>query len=66
MLVTNQTVQDLAADAKFDQYVLKMTEVCVRVCARGYDGAPNPRAEERWHKIIYSCEPHCLHCTSVQ
>ena len=56
MLVTNQTVQDLAADAKFDQYVLKLTEVCVRVCARGYDGEANPRAEERWHKIIYSCK----------
>jgi palmitoyltransferase len=56
MLATKQEAQDLAADTKFDQHVLKLIDVCNRVCARGYDGEANTRTEERWQRIINACE----------
>lgn len=55
LLATRQAAQDLAADAKFDQHILKLIDVCVRIAARGYDGEANARTEERWQKIVFTC-----------
>lgn len=38
LLATTRRSQNLAAERGFDQQVLKLVDVCVRVSARGYDG----------------------------
>ncbi|KAI9887724.1 MAG: copper transport protein [Watsoniomyces obsoletus] len=52
ILVTKQAAQDLAAEARFDQQVLKLIDVCNRVTARAYDGETNVRTEEKWQKLM--------------
>lgn len=52
LLATTKKAQNLAADKGFDQQILKLIDVCVRVTARGYDGEQNPRNEERWQKVV--------------
>ena len=55
LLATKQEVQDLAAEAKLDQNILKLTDVCVRVAARGYDGEVGTRTEEKWQRVVNAC-----------
>ncbi|KAK5079408.1 hypothetical protein LTR64_002168 [Lithohypha guttulata] len=38
LLATTRRAQNLAAEKGFDQQILKLIDVCVRVAARGYDG----------------------------
>ncbi|KAI1608880.1 spinocerebellar ataxia type 10 protein domain-containing protein [Exophiala viscosa] len=52
LLATTKKAQNLAAEKSFDQQILKLIDVCVRVTARGYDGEANPRNEERWQKVV--------------
>ncbi|KAL9110481.1 MAG: hypothetical protein Q9227_005025 [Pyrenula ochraceoflavens] len=52
LLATTKKAQNLAAERGFDQQILKLIEVCVRVAARGYDGDSNVRNEERWQKVV--------------
>ncbi|KAI9818879.1 MAG: copper transport protein [Pycnora praestabilis] len=52
MLATKESAQDLAANAKFDQQILKLIDVCVKVTARGYDGVAGTKDEERWQRIV--------------
>jgi palmitoyltransferase len=52
LLATTKKAQNLAAEKGFDQQVLKLIDVCVRVTARGFDGETNARSEERWQKIV--------------
>ncbi|KAK6386072.1 hypothetical protein LTS17_001646 [Exophiala oligosperma] len=52
LLATTKKAQNLAADKGFDQQILKLIDVCVRVTARGYDGEQNQRNEERWQKVV--------------
>lgn len=52
LLATNKKAQNLAADKYFDQQILKLIDVCVRVTARGFDGEANPRNEEKWQKVV--------------
>jgi hypothetical protein len=55
MLATKSDAQDMAADIKFDQLILRLIDVCVRVTARGYDGEPGTRTEEKWQRVINAC-----------
>src|SRR5271156_3789481 len=52
LLATTKKAQNLAADKGFDQQILKLIDVCVRVTARGFDGEANARNEERWQKVV--------------
>ena len=52
LLATTKKAQNLAAEQGFDQKILKLIEVCVRVTARGFDGETNQRNEERWQKVV--------------
>ncbi|EHY59918.1 hypothetical protein HRR83_006278 [Exophiala dermatitidis] len=53
LLATTKKAQNLAAEKGFDQQILKLIDVCVRVTARGYDGEANPRNEEKWQKVVH-------------
>lgn len=52
LLATTKRAQNLAAEKGFDQQILKLIDVCVRVTARGFDGETNIRNEERWQKVV--------------
>ena len=52
LLATTKKAQNLAAEKAFDQQILKLIDVCVRVTARGFDGETNARNEERWQKVV--------------
>lgn len=52
LLATTKKAQNLASEKGFDQQILKVIDVCVRVTARGFDGESNPRNEERWQKVV--------------
>ena len=52
LLATTKKAQNLAAEKSFDQQILKLIDVCVRVTARGFDGDTNARNEERWQKVV--------------
>ena len=52
LLATTKKAQNLAAEKGFDQQILKLIDVCVRVTARGFDGETNQRNEERWQKVV--------------
>ncbi|EXJ53939.1 hypothetical protein A1O7_09276 [Cladophialophora yegresii CBS 114405] len=52
LLATTKKAQNLAAEKAFDQQILKLIDVCVKVTARGFDGEANPRNEERWQKVV--------------
>ncbi|OCT46303.1 putative essential cytoplasmic protein Ctr86 [Cladophialophora carrionii] len=52
LLATTKRAQNLAAEKAFDQQILKLIDVCVKVTARGFDGEANPRNEERWQKVV--------------
>lgn len=56
MLATRSEAQDLAAGIKFDQLILRLIDVCVRVTARGYDGEVGSRSEDKWSKVISACK----------
>ena len=55
MLATTLLAQNLAAEASYDQQVLRLIDICVRVTARGHDGEAGGRAETQWANIIGSC-----------
>ena len=55
MLATTVKAQNLAAQTRFDQTILKLIDICVRVTARGYDGDTGNRAETQWANIVGSC-----------
>ena len=52
LLATTKKAQNLAAETGFDQQILKLIDVCVRVTSRGFDGENNARNEERWQKVV--------------
>jgi palmitoyltransferase len=52
LLATTKKAQNLAAEKAFDQQILKLIDVCVKVTARGFDGKANQRNEERWQKVV--------------
>jgi palmitoyltransferase len=53
LLATTKRAQNLASDEGFDQQILKLIDVCVRVTARGFDGeGGNQRNEDRWSKVV--------------
>lgn len=52
LLATTKKAQNLAAEKAFDQQILKLIDVCVKVTARGFDGEANPRNEDRWQKVV--------------
>lgn len=56
LLATTSKSQNLAADTSFDQQILKLVDVCVRVTAKVYDGEPETPNEEKWQKIVTVCE----------
>lgn len=53
LLATTKRAQNLAADKSFDQQILKLIHVCVRVTARGFDGETNSTNEGRWNKVVH-------------
>lgn len=52
LLATTRKAQNLAAEKTFDQQILKLIDVCVRVTARGFDGETNARNQDRWQKVV--------------
>lgn len=52
LLATTKKAQNLAAERGFDQQVLRLIDVCVRVTARGFDGETNTFEEDRWQQVI--------------
>ena len=56
MLATTTKAQNLAAEAGFDQQILKFIDLCVRVTARGYDGDVGGRTETQWATVVGSCK----------
>ena len=52
LLATTRKAQNLAAEKAFDQQILKLIDVCVRVTARGFDGETNQRNQDRWQKVV--------------
>ena len=56
MLATTVKAQNLAAEAGFDQQILKLIDICIRVTARGYDGEAGGRAETQWANVVGSCK----------
>ena len=57
MLATTKRAQDLAGDSGFDQQVLKLIDICVRVTARAYEGEePGRRTESRLTLLNASCK----------
>ncbi|KAI9794616.1 MAG: copper transport protein [Peltula sp. TS41687] len=62
LLATKQEAQDLSAEAKFDQNVLKLIDVCVRVAARGFDGEGNTRTEEKWQRLVNAYKKLLITC----
>ncbi|MCJ1299701.1 copper transport protein [Hypocenomyce scalaris] len=62
MLATTKRAQNLAADAGFDQQILKLVDVCVRVTARGYDGEAGTRSETQWAGVVGSYKKLLITC----
>lgn len=56
VLASSNTAQDIAAASLFDQQVMKLIDLGVRVTARGYDGDAGSRTELQWGDVIGSCE----------
>ena len=61
LLATTKRAQNLAAEWGFDQCVLRLIDVCVRVSSRGFDGEVESRDEkngtvgrneEKWQKVV--------------
>ena len=61
LLATTKRAQNLAAEWGFDQCVLRLIDVCVRVSSRGFDGEAESRDvktgavgrnEEKWQKVV--------------
>ena len=60
ILASTQRVQTLAGESLFDQQVLRLIDLCVRVTARGYDGDAGSRTEVQWGDVIGSCKEPLL------
>ncbi|KAL2044945.1 hypothetical protein N7G274_002720 [Stereocaulon virgatum] len=60
-----QKIQNLAGESLFDQQVLKLIDLCVRVTARGYDGDAGSRTEILWGKVIGSYKKLLTTCLQV-
>lgn len=57
ILATTKRAQDLAGDSGFDQQVLKLIDICVRVTARAYEGEePGRRTENQLGLLNTSCK----------
>lgn len=57
MLATTKRAQNLAGDSGFDQQVLKLIDICVRVTARAYEGEePGRRTENQLTLLNASCK----------
>ncbi|KAI9799673.1 MAG: hypothetical protein M1825_004408 [Sarcosagium campestre] len=52
MLAAASIAQDLCAEVKFEQQILKLIDVCVRVAGRGYDGEAGTRSEVKWQRVV--------------
>lgn len=58
LLATTKLAQNLAGDSGFDQQVLKLIDICVRVTARAYEGEePGRRTESQLTLLNASCKP---------
>ena len=55
-IVLYKPAQDLAGAYGFDQTILKLIDVCIRVTARGFDGDGGIRNEAQWGLVIQSCK----------
>lgn len=55
ILVSHQA-QDLAAKHGFDQVIMTLIDLCVRVTTRGYDGDAGSRNETLWTDIVQGCK----------
>jgi palmitoyltransferase len=77
LLATTKRAQNLAAEWGFDQCVLRLIDVCVRVSSRGFDGEVEAlagqgnvmagkgtvgRNEERWQKVVNLCKRLLITC----
>jgi hypothetical protein len=56
LLSYNKQGTKLSSGHRFDQQILKLIDVCVRVTARGYDGEAETPNEEKWQKIVTVCK----------
>ena len=54
-LTIGEEAQELAAKMQFDSEIFKLTAVCVKATARGFDGDAGTQDETRWQDVINSC-----------
>ncbi|KKY20474.1 putative essential cytoplasmic protein [Phaeomoniella chlamydospora] len=52
LLATTRKAQNLAAEKGFDQQILRLIHVCVKVTSAGFDGDNTARNEEKWQKVV--------------
>ncbi|KAI9829150.1 MAG: copper transport protein [Thelocarpon impressellum] len=62
MLATISRAQDMAADVRLDQLILRLIDVCVRVTARGYDGESGVRSEDKWQRVVNAYKKLLITC----
>jgi palmitoyltransferase len=78
LLATTKRAQNLASEMGFDQGVLRLIDVCVRVSSRGFDGEVEVvgggqanagqgkggvgRNEEKWQKVVNLCKRLLITC----
>ncbi|KAI4238782.1 MAG: hypothetical protein L6R40_005637 [Gallowayella cf. fulva] len=66
LLATTPLAQNLAGDSGVVQQVIKLTEICVRVTARGYDGEAGARINEaQWRNIIDAHKKLLITCLQL-
>ncbi|KAI9793299.1 MAG: copper transport protein [Piccolia ochrophora] len=64
-LASSTDAQDFCADIKFDQRVLTLIDVCIRVAGRGYDGEASTRSEEKWQKVVDAFKKLLITCLQL-
>ena len=55
-IVLFRQAQDLAHKHSYDQVIMALIDLCVRVTTRGYDGDAGSHNETQWANIIQGCK----------
>ncbi|KAL1388613.1 hypothetical protein HDK64DRAFT_253209 [Phyllosticta capitalensis] len=61
-LTIGEEAQELAAKMQFDSEIFKLTAVCVKATARGFDGDAGTQDETRWQDVINSFKKLLITC----
>ncbi|KAK8190758.1 hypothetical protein BKA81DRAFT_370404 [Phyllosticta paracitricarpa] len=61
-LTIGEDAQELAAKMQFDSEIFKLTSVCVKATARGFDGDAGTQDGTRWQDVINSYKKLLITC----